>query len=91
MAHAALVGVVGSSCPDTSTPHVGARLAALGLGRIDARTYATAHEWHLLFGRHLCPVALVRKRTKPRCYSARLSGSGTSLTTGARMLVVGQQ
>jgi hypothetical protein len=31
-----------------SLAHVGARLAALGLSE-PTRTYATAHEWHLLF------------------------------------------
>jgi hypothetical protein len=42
MAHAALAGVAGSSCPDTSTPHVGARLAALAR---DSDVPAT--RWHV--------------------------------------------
>ena len=72
-----------------SLAHVGARLAALGLGRIDERTCATAHEWHLLFGwpdrsdssRHLCPVALVRKHPKPR--TARAAAAGGPRTVRA--------
>ena len=65
-----------------SLAHVGARLAALGLGRIDARTCATAHEWHLLFGwpdrggpsRRLFPGALV-KNAPAKLHSPGL-GSG---------------
>jgi hypothetical protein len=68
------IAMVAGNSHSHSLAHVGARLAALGVGRADsylrdsARIYATAHEWHLLFSwsdssgpsRRLCPGALVK-------------------------------
>ena len=64
-----------------SLAHVGARLAALGLSE-PTRTYATAHEWHLLFSwtdrsgpsRRLFPGALVKNA--PAKFHSQGLGSG---------------
>ena len=64
-----------------SLAHVGARLASLGLFE-PTRTYATAHEWHLLFSwtdrsgpsRRLFPGALVKNA--PAKFHSQGLGSG---------------